>query len=276
MTIQHVEIDGGRLAFEVEGSGPLVVCSPGMGDGRDAFAPLAAALVAQGYRVARLDLRGHGDSSARFTRYGDEATADDLLAVVEALGGAPAVLAGASLSGGAATIAAGRRPDLVCGLVLIGPYLRNAMGAAGRAILHAALAQPWGPAVWRFSAAKLWPGLGAGARKRAAASVASLSRPGRWAAFHKTSATDHSVVAPWISRVRAPVLVVMGDADPDWKDPLAEARWVASNFADAETLAVSGAGHAPMLERPAVVGPALLAFLGKLSAQRPAVGRLSS
>ena len=268
MTIRHIEVDGGRLAFEVAGDGPLVVCSPGMGDSRDAFAPLASALVANGYRVACLDLRGHGDSSAAFARYGDEATADDLLTVVEALGGTPAVLAGASLSGGAAVIAAGRRPDLVRGLVLIGPYLRNGMGATGRAILHAALARPWGPAVWRMAAAKLWPGLGAGARERAAASAASLSRPGRWAAFHKTSASDHSVVAPWIARARAPVLVVMGDADPDWKDPLSEARWVASNFADAETITVTGAGHAPMLERPAIVGPALLAFLSRIGAQR--------
>jgi len=39
----------------------------------------------------------------------------------------------------------------------------------------------------------------------------------------------HSVVAPWLGRVQAPVLVVMGDADPDWKDPLVEAAWVASN-----------------------------------------------
>ena len=225
MTITYVETDGGRLAIEVEGKGPLVVCSPGMGDSRDAFAPLSASLVAQGYRV--LDV-----------------TARDF-----------------DLSGGAATIAAGRRPELVSGLVLIGPYLRNGMGAVGRAVLHAAFAQPWGPAVWRFFAAKLWPGLGDAAKARAAASAASLTRPGRWAAFHKTTATDHRVVAPWIARVQAPVLVVMGDKDPDWKDPLAEARWVASSFSEAQTLTVPGAGHAPMLERPGVVGARLLTFL---------------
>ena len=45
----------------------------------------------------------------------------------------------------------------------------------------------------------------------------------------------------------------MGDVDPDWKEPLKEAEWVASNFSDAETIAVHGAGHAPMLERPEIV-----------------------
>ncbi len=220
MTISHIATDGGRLAAEVQGEGPLVVCSPGLGDTRDAYGPLAAALVAQGFRVACVDLRGHGDSSATFDRYGDEATSDDLLAVVEALGGGPAVLVGASLSGGAAVIAAGRRPEAVAGLVLLGPFLRNGMGPAGRRLLHAGLAKPWGPVMWRSYAAKLWPGLGDAAAARAAASAKSLARPGRWTAFHRTSAADHAVVAPWIGRVRAPVLVVMGEADPDWKDPL--------------------------------------------------------
>ena len=264
MTISHIETDGGTLAVEVEGHGPLVVCSPGLGDTRDAYVPLASELVAHGFRVACVDLRGHGDSSAAFRRYGDEATADDVLAVVEALGGGPAILVGASLSGGAAVIAAGRRPEAVAGLVLIGPFLRNGMGAVGRRLLHAALARPWGPVVWRSYAARLWPGLGAAASARAAASVEALGRSGRWTAFHRTSAADHAVVAPWIGRVRAPVLVVMGEADPDWKDPMAEARWVASNFADSEVLAVSGAGHAPMLERPEVVTPAVLRFLQRI------------
>jgi len=264
MTISYIDVAGGKLAVEVQGDGPLIVCSPGMGDTRDAFAPLAAHLVASGYRVARIDLRGHGDSSARFDRYGDEATAEDFLSVIEVLGGGSAVLAGASLSAAAAVIAAGCRPDQVAGLVLLGPYLRNGVGTMMRRILHVALARPWGPSIWRAQAAKLWPGLGDKASERAAITTASLTRPGRWAAFHATTATDHSVVAPWIGRVQAPVLVVMGDADPDWKDPLGEAQWVASNFTGAETIAVPGAGHAPMFERPEIVGPAVLQFLDRV------------
>ena len=92
MMISLIETDGGKLAVEVEGDGPLVICSPAMGDTRDAFGPLAAYLVGRGYRVARIDLRGHGDSTARFNRYGDEAIAEDFLTVIEALGGGPAVL----------------------------------------------------------------------------------------------------------------------------------------------------------------------------------------
>ncbi len=273
MSVNCFDTDGGTLAVEVEGEGPLVVCSPGMGDIRDAFAPLAARLVAGGYRVARADLRGHGESTASFARYGDEASAEDYLTIIEGLGGGPAVLAGASMSGGAAVIAAGRRPDLVNGLILLGPYLRNGMGEFGCAIFNVALARPWGPAVWRIFAARLWPGLGDKAKDRAALTTALLTRPGYWRAFHATTATDHRVIAPWIGQVQARVLVVMGEADPDWKDPRAEANWVASNFADATTIMVPGAGHAPMLERPDIVGPAALKFLADIGVVS---GRISS
>ena len=264
MTVSMIGSGGGKLAVEVVGDGPLIVCSPGMGDFRDAFAPFAAHLAGRGYRVASVDLRGHGDSTTGFDRYGDEATADDMIAVIDALGGGPAVLAGASLSAGAAVIAAGREPDRVRGLILLGPYVRNGGGKAMRGALHVAFSWPWGPMIWRMFAARLWPGLGEGAAKRAARSKASLTRPGRWAAFHATSDVDHDVVAPWIDRVRAPVLVVMGEADPDWTDPMAEAAWVASNFAGAQTVAVPGAGHAPMLERPEVVNEAASAFLERV------------
>ena len=47
----------GRIAYEVRGEGPLVVTAPGMGDLRSADTALAEALVADGFRVATLDLR---------------------------------------------------------------------------------------------------------------------------------------------------------------------------------------------------------------------------
>ena len=270
MAITYVEVDGGKLAVEVEGEGPLIVCSPGMGDTRDAYAPLAAQLVAAGYRVARFDLRGHGDSTANFTRYGDEPIADDYLTVIKALGGGPAVLAGASMSAAASVIMAAQHPANVAGLILLGPFLRNGGSNLMLWILRVALWWPWGPFVWRSYAATLWPGLGDKAGERAASSTKLLQRTGRWGAFHATVVgANHDVaVKPWLGRTKAPALVVIGEADPDWSDPLAEAKWVASNFTDAETLQVPGAGHAPMLERPDVVGPGVLRFLERIKFNR--------
>jgi pimeloyl-ACP methyl ester carboxylesterase len=52
----------------------------------------------------------------------------------------------------------------------------------------------------------------------------------------------------------------MGEADPDWKDPRAEADWVARQLGS-DVVVVPGAGHAPMLEASDVVAPRVVAFL---------------
>lgn len=267
-TTQYFETDGGKLAYDIGGSGPLVICSPAMGDFRDAFVPLATALRGSGYRVATVDLRGHGDSSTTFKRYGDEATADDLLALIDLLGasGEKAVLVGASLSGAAVTIAAGQRPDKVAGVVLLGAFLRPGGSKLLTKVFQLAMYRPLGPIIWKSYAPKLWAGLPFNdLTARVNKSVEMLAGPGRWTAFHATLSTDHNVVAPFLPKVKAPVLVVIGDRDPDWSDPLAEAEWVASNFKTSEPVfTVNGAAHAPMLERPEQVSPAVVAFVDKV------------
>jgi pimeloyl-ACP methyl ester carboxylesterase len=51
----------------------------------------------------------------------------------------------------------------------------------------------------------------------------------------------------------------MGAADPDFKDPAAEAAWVADRL-HAETLLVPGSGHYPHTEYPDQVNPRLVEF----------------
>lgn len=265
MPLQHIDTDGGSLALEVEGQGPLVVCAPCLGDFRDAYTPLAEQLVKQGYTVACMDVRGHGDSSAVFRRYGDEATADDFITIIEKLNRGPAVLIGASFSAGSATIAAGKRPDLVKGIVLNAPFLRLSSVVMFH-MMPFMFAKPWGPIAWQSYAKTLWPGLGEQANERAKKSKAALSGGFRWPAFQATVAgLDHRKVEPWIPKAKdIPTLVFMGDKDPDWKEPLEEAKWVASNFSNVKNITVEGTGHAPHFEKPDVVGPELIEFLSKL------------
>lgn len=268
MPLLYLEHDGGKLAVQIEGEENThlgtIICSPGMGDTRDGFDALASALVLVGYRVAYFDLRGHGDSSIGFTHYGDVAVADDFQAVMRHLGDGTYVLAGDSLSAAGAVIAAGRAPENVVGFLLFAPFLRNPpMAALMRGIMRVALWWPWGPAVWRFYAGTLWPGLGDRLPARVKRSSELLTRPGRWAAFHATvMGATHEKVAPWLPVVREkPALVVVGEKDPDWKDPKVEARWITSNFATSEVVSVPEAGHAPMYEKPEVVIPPVLRFL---------------
>ena len=150
---------GGRIGYDVAGAGPLVVCIPGMGDLRSSYRFLAPALVAAGYRVVTMDLRGHGDSDATFSAYDDVAAGTDVVALLTEVGGGPAVLVGNSMGAGAAAWAAAEAPDLVAALVLVGPFVRNPpAGRAAGLLFRLALLRPWGPAAWNAWYARLFPG----------------------------------------------------------------------------------------------------------------------
>lgn len=251
----------GRIAYDVAGTGPLVVCAPGMGELRSSYRFLAPALVEAGYRVATMDLRGHGDSDLSFTTYDDVAAGTDLLALVEELGG-PAVLVGNSMGAGAAVWAAAETPDLVTGLVLLGPFVRNVpVGRLLELTFRIGLLRPWGPAVWNAYYAKLYPGRPpADFGEHRARLRASLRRPGRWRAFIATTHTSHAPAEARLGDVRAPALVVMGERDPDFPDPAAEARLIADRL-KADVLLVPEAGHYPQVEFPEIVVPRVLDFL---------------
>src|SRR6202142_4270066 len=108
----HLARPEGRIGYDVAGQGPLVVLVPGMGDLRATYRFLAPALRDAGYRVARTDLRGHGDSDITFSSDGNVETAGDIVVLIEELGG-PAVVVGNSMGAGAATLAAALQPDLI-------------------------------------------------------------------------------------------------------------------------------------------------------------------
>lgn len=254
---QLLQRPDGRIAYDVAGEGPLVVCLPGMGELRSSYRHLVPLLLAAGFRVACLDLRGHGDSDTTFDRYDDEALASDALALVEELGG-PAYLVGNSMGAGAAVIAAAERPDAVLGLLLVGPFVRNPPGGRiGRLLLRLMLTRPWGRAAFMSYYPKWTPGeKPEGYDEHRAAVATNLRGPGHWRAFVRTARTSHAPAEARLGEVRAPAAVVMGAADVDWKDPAGEAAWVGERLG-AEVVMVDGVGHYPQAQAPAVVAEAL-------------------
>ncbi len=252
---------GGRLAYDVDGVGPLVVLVPGMGDLRSTYRFLAPALRSAGYAVACADLRGHGDSDATFDSYGDVETAGDIVALIEELGG-PAVVAGNSMGAASAVLVAAQRPDLVSSLVLIGPFVRDAhMSPVQRGLLRLAMATPWASASWKAYLPKLYAGRRPTDfdeyRRRI---VAALRRPGHARAFSVTTRTSHAAAAARLDDVSASTLVVMGEQDPDFPDPQLEGEWIASTL-HGQLVMVPEAGHYPQSQRPDVTGTAVLGFL---------------
>lgn len=260
-TLRYLARPEGRVAYDVTGAGPLVLCVPGMGDLRSAYRFLAPAMADAGYRVATMDLRGHGDSDATFSSYDDVAAGTDVVALIGELGG-PAVVVGNSMGAGAVAWAAAEAPDRVSGLVLIGPFVRQVpVGAMAVLMFRLALMWPWGRAAWLAYYPKLYPGRPpADLEEHRARIRASLRRPGHWQAFAKTTRSSHAPVEARLDEVQAPTLVVMGERDPDFPDPAAEAQLVARRLGG-EVLMVPDAGHYPQAEYPEVVTPAVVEFL---------------
>ena len=256
----------GRIAYDVAGDGPLVVLVPGMGDLRAAYRFVAPALRDAGYRVAPTDLRGHGDSDTSFSSYGDAETAGDLVALIEELG-APAVVIGNSMAAGAAVLVAAERPELAQGLVLVGPFVRNGkISMFQRLMLRAAMAPPWAAASWKMYLPKLYAGQRpTDFEEYRDKVVASLRRPGYAKAFSLTTRTNHAPAEARLGDITAPTLVVMGDKDPDFPDPKAEANWIAQTLRG-EVVMVPEAGHYPQSQRPDITTDAILRFFKTLGA----------
>jgi pimeloyl-ACP methyl ester carboxylesterase len=256
---------GGRIGYDVGGEGALVVLVPGMGDLRSTYRFLAPALRNAGYRVASTDLRGHGDSDTGFSSYGDAETAGDILALIEELGG-PAVVVGNSMGAAAAVLAAAEKPDLISGLVLVGPFVRNGeVSAVQRVLLRLFMARPWAASAWKAYLPKLYAGQRPADfdeyRDRV---VKSLRRAGYARAFSLTTRTNHDPAEARLGEVSAPTLVVMGELDPDFPDPRAEADWIARALG-AQVEMVPDAGHYPQSQQPDITGEAVLRFLGEVN-----------
>jgi pimeloyl-ACP methyl ester carboxylesterase len=250
----------GAIAYEVDGSGPLIVCVPGMGDLRSSYRFLQPQLVAAGFRVAVVDLRGHGDSDPTFSEYGDVPTAGDIKAVVRHLGG-PALLVGNSMAAGAAVLVAAEHPELVNGLVLLGPFVRDPSASAMlRLATRVMMSRPWGASFWNLYLPKLYAGSRPDDFASYRASVAAgVRRPGYAKAFALTTRTRHDAAERALPMVKAPSLVVMGELDPDFPDPAVEARWIADQV-HGDVLMVPSSGHYPQSQRADLVGPAIAAF----------------
>jgi len=253
----------GRIAYDDTGSGPLVVCVPGMGDLRLSYRHLILQLVSAGYRVVSMDLRGHGDSSTGWQDYTNVAVGSDMLALIRELDAGPAILIGNSMAAGAAVWAAAEAPELVAGLVLIGPSVRGNFNRQTKWLLRGLFARPWGPAMWSWYFNKLFT-----TRKPAdldayrAGLRRNLAEPGRIESLARMMVSSQAAAEERLPRVVAPALVVMGSKDPDF-EPETEARFVASSLR-APYHMIEGAGHYPHVEMPEVTLPLILSFLQSL------------
>lgn len=262
--VQFLERKEGKIAYEVSGNGPLVVLAPSLGDLRREYRFLAPRLVEAGYQTVCMDLRGHGESSTGWAGYSVAELGSDLIALIHSLNAGPAIIIGTSISAGAGVWAAAEAPEAVSGLVLIGPAVRGEITGVMRVLIPALFARPWGPAAWKAYYSSLYP-----SRKpedfQAYTDLLrrNLSEAGRLKAMKKMTLASKAESESRLRQVTAPALAIMGTRDPDFKDPEAEARWVAESLGGRYEM-VQDAGHYPHAEMPETTAGLVLSFLKSL------------
>jgi pimeloyl-ACP methyl ester carboxylesterase len=269
MYTHYLPLPDGRLAFDDQGHGPLVLCVPAGGDLRSEYRFLTPQLVAAGYRVVTMDLRGQGESSATWPAYTDAAIASDMLALIKHADDGPASIIGTSKATGGALRAAVEAPSLVGGLVLIGVMVAAPRSPVLTHLMTSFLLHPlWGVALYDFYFPKLYPkARPADFEAHRAKVIAMLKEPGRLRALRLLFSETGGATYARHAQVAAPVLILMGSCDPDVRHPEQEAYTLGNRLPHATVQILAGAGHHLTAEIPEEVGPHILAFLATIEHQ---------
>ena len=264
MTTKYLEQENGKIAYDDTGGGPLVICVPSLGDVRGEYRFLVPQLVSAGYRVVSMDPRGHGETSVEWSDYSVVGVGKDMIALIRELDAGPAVIIGTSMAAGAAVWAAAEAPDLVRGMIMVGPFVRGDGNWLLEKLFSVMFARPWGPAMWMKYYSSLYP-----SRKPvdfaeySTGLLMNLKEGGRLESVMYMLRASKRASEVRIPKVNKPTLVLMGSKDPDFKNPEIEAKWVAENLKGTYKI-IENAGHYPHAEMPEVTGPLMLSFIQSL------------
>jgi pimeloyl-ACP methyl ester carboxylesterase len=250
-----VAVNGVELLVEASGDGPPLVLVHGSWADRSTWAFVEGEL-ARSFHVVRYDRRGHSassDSSRPGTRRDDE---DDLAALVERFGLAPAHLVGNSFGASIALGLAARRPELVRSVCAHEPPLM-ALAAGDPAVVEAnqrvaevleliAAGRPddgvrhfvervaLGPGAWEL--------LPPAERERLAANAPTF-------AGEAQDPEGFAVDAAALREHAVPTLLTRGDESPACFRPVVDR--LAAELPHARVEVVPGAGHVPHMTHPA-------------------------
>lgn len=254
---------GEDVYYEVTGEdGPVVVLTHGAGGSHAAWFQQVPPLAAAGYRVVTWDARGFGCTTYRSGVHGAAAHADDLEAVLDAVGIDERVhLVGQSMGGWWVTEFAVTRPARTRSLALC-----DTVGALWTDELRAAFTRYGEEAAAAFGAPVRvggHPALGPGLARRDPATAFLYQQLNT---FHAPPMLDVLPALEQGTRTHAevaalgiPVLVLAGADDPIFPAPLLAHS--AARIDGARFVEVPDAGHSPYFEHAAAFNAALLAFL---------------
>jgi pimeloyl-ACP methyl ester carboxylesterase len=265
-TAKALQRPGGvTLAYEDSGgTGPVILLSHGFTATLRMWDPTVVAVARAGWRVVTWDVRGHGATVTPEDPgcYTLEAVVDDLVALLDHVGAAHAVLGGLSFGGYLSLATWCRHPGRVSGLVLAdcGPGYRRAEPREGwnrMAVERAEAIEAQGlaalsndPASGSSEATRARVGLD---RHRSATALALAVRG---------FLTQHdSMVVDRLPQIDVPTLVVVGARDEPF---LAASEVMARKIPGAHLVVITDAGHVANLDQPEAFNHAVVGFLHRL------------
>ncbi|GGW62162.1 alpha/beta fold hydrolase [Streptomyces xantholiticus] len=274
--------DGVNLHYEVVGEGEPLVLVHGSWNDHQSWQPAIEADLRASFTVVTYDRRGHGRSgnvAGQGTRRQDE---DDLAALIELLGHAPAHVAGNSFGASIVLGLAARRPELfrsitvheppLVGVVADDPsslaQLRPTMASIYSAMDHLRKAE-------NEQGARLFVeevALGPGTWEQLPAPLRE-----RFVTYAQTwldEQTDPAWAVLDLDRLSActmPVLLSRGSASPTWFSTVLERLATAMPQAQRQTF--EGAGHIPHMTHPQEYTTALTRFIRAAGADEPRPGQ---
>ena len=259
----RVTVGAAELGVEVRGDGPPILLVHGFPFDRTMWRHQLAAL-ARWKRIAP-DLRGAGTSSAAAAGDGASVTryADDLVAILDALGVGAAAVCGLSLGGYVTFELLRRHADRVSAVLLVDTKHEPDAPATKRERDElAALTERDGP---EALVSRLLPKLLAPAtQSEVAEQVREMARrwsvPGLVGALH--ALRDRPDSTETLRQIRVPTLVLAGGEDQI--SPPAGARAMAALIPNAHFHVVPAAGHLAPLEQPLATTRLIADFLETL------------
>lgn len=252
------------LAYDIAGSGPLVVFLHGIGGNRSNWRGQVAYFAARFCAVA-WDARGYGASDdppqpLKFSDY-----ADDLRRLLDHLRAERAHLVGLSMGGMILQDFYGRYADRVATLAMVDTSV--GFGSVSEEVRRDFLAHRLDPLERGLKPPDIAPGVvevlmakgaTAAARQRMRASIEALRVEPYKQALHAIITTDFRAVLPHIN---VPTLVIVGDEDV--VTPPSDAEFLAEHIPGAALVIIPGAGHLTNIETPEAFNAALEPFLDR-------------
>jgi pimeloyl-ACP methyl ester carboxylesterase len=221
--------------------------------------------LASDHRVVRMDNRGIAQSQSKTPSWTMEDMANDVVAVIDALGVSSVHLIGTSMGGMIAQLVAAHHPSRVSRLVLIA----TTYGGGESIPPEPKAVEVLGPVPGLSVAEQRRRGLRALTSDAFAEDHADLIEmlvaqrernptpgPTFKAQFEAIMLSDRSAV---VSSIRCPTLVIHGDLDP--LVPLQNGRMLVNRISGSSFVLLEGCGHLPHLERPEQTAKAIREFV---------------